>query len=79
MLELIRCTRCVTPETHETIVFDDEGVCNVCHQHDYKQTQIDWDSKKTELDELIESHRGKYHYDCLIPFSGGKDSTWTLY
>jgi N-acetyl sugar amidotransferase len=31
------------------------------------------------LDELIESYRGKYDYDCLIPFSGGKDSTFTLY
>ena len=32
-----------------------------------------------ELDDLINQYKGKYRYDCLIPFSGGKDSTWTLY
>lgn len=78
-MELKRCTKCVLPETHETIVFDQAGVCNVCQQQEFKQTQVDWTAKKKELDELIESHRGKYDYDCLVPFSGGKDSTWTLY
>jgi N-acetyl sugar amidotransferase len=79
MNELQRCSRCVEPETHETIVFDEQGVCNICRQHEYKQTQIDWTAKKKELDALIEAHRGKFEYDCLIPFSGGKDSTWALY
>jgi N-acetyl sugar amidotransferase len=67
------------PETWETIIFDEEGVCNICRQHEYKQTQIDWGVKKKELDELIATYRGKHDYDCIIPFSGGKDSTWTLY
>ena len=31
------------------------------------------------LDEVIEKYRGKYDYDCIVPFSGGKDSTYTLY
>ena len=31
------------------------------------------------LDALIEEYRGKHDYDCIVPFSGGKDSTWTLY
>ena len=35
--------------------------------------------KKRELDNLIKDYRGKYDYDCIVPFSGGKDSTWTLY
>jgi N-acetyl sugar amidotransferase len=74
-----RCTRCGLPETHETIAFDAEGVCNVCRQHEYKQEKIDWAAKKRELDALIEEYRGKYDYDCIVPFSGGKDSTWTLY
>lgn len=74
-----RCIKCVLPETHETIVFDEKGVCNICRQHEYKQTAIDWTAKKKELDELINAYRGKYAYDCIVPFSGGKDSTWTLY
>jgi N-acetyl sugar amidotransferase len=79
MAELRRCTKCLLPETHETIVFDEHGVCNVCRQVEYKQGRIDWAAKKAELGELIESHRGKHDYDCIVPFSGGKDSTWTLY
>lgn len=79
MKELKRCSLCILPETHETIFFDDEGVCNICRQHQYKQTEIDWSAKKKALDELIEKYRGKYAYDCIVPFSGGKDSTWTLY
>jgi N-acetyl sugar amidotransferase len=79
MNELHRCSKCVEPQTHETILFDEKDVCNICRQHEYKQTQIDWDAKKKELDALIESYRGKSEYDCLIPFSGGKDSTWALY
>ena len=76
--DLVRCTRCLTPETHETIVFDEEGVCNICRQQESKQA-IDWATKKKDLDELVESYRGKYDYDCIVPFSGGKDSVWTLY
>lgn len=74
-----RCTRCGLPETHETIAFDDHGVCNICRQHEYKKDAIDWTANRKALGELIEEHRGKYAYDCIVPFSGGKDSTWTLY
>lgn len=74
-----RCTRCVLPQTHETIVFDNEGVCNICRQHEYKQTAMDWQARKKDLENLIGLYRGKYDYDCIVPFSGGKDSTWTLY
>jgi N-acetyl sugar amidotransferase len=78
MENLKRCTKCITPETHETIVFDGKGVCNICNNIAFKET-INWEEKKIELTDLIESHRGKHDYDCIIPFSGGKDSVWTLY
>jgi N-acetyl sugar amidotransferase len=78
-MELVRCTRCLLPETHETIVFDDEGVCNICRGQEYKHEAIDWADRKHQLDELVETYRGKHAYDCIVPFSGGKDSTWTLY
>jgi N-acetyl sugar amidotransferase len=79
MAKLQRCTKCLLPETHETIVFDEQGVCNICRNVKVKQTRIDWAAKRAELDELIGRYRGKYDYDCIVPFSGGKDSTWTLY
>jgi N-acetyl sugar amidotransferase len=74
-----RCTKCGLPETYETIEFDEHGVCNICRQQQFKQGKIDWDARKTMLDSLVSEYRGKYDYDCLIPFSGGKDSTFTLH
>ena len=79
MSELIRCTKCVLPQTHETITFDEVGGCNVCAQSTFKQEAIDWDAKKEELHQLVAAHRDQHDYDCIVPFSGGKDSTWTLY
>jgi N-acetyl sugar amidotransferase len=76
---LRRCINCGLPETYETIEFDGNGVCNVCAQSKFKNEKIDWKSRKEMLNVLIEEYRGKYDYDCVIPFSGGKDSTFTLY
>lgn len=73
------CVKCGLPETYETIEFDAEGVCNICLQQGFKKEQVDWGSRKIMLDNLIEEYRGKYDYDCIVPFSGGKDSTFTLY
>lgn len=76
---LRHCTKCLLPETQETITYDEQGVCNVCRQHEYKKEMINWERRKKELDQLVEEYRGKYAYDCIIPFSGGKDSTFTAY
>lgn len=74
-----KCIKCGLPETYETIEFNESGICNICNQHSYKNNAIDWEGRKTTLDNLINEYRGKYEYDCIIPFSGGKDSTFTLY
>ena len=79
MNKLKRCKKCLLPETHESITFDDDGLCNICQQNQFKKNKIDWLSKHKELDKLVEQYRGKNDYDCLVPFSGGKDSVWTLY
>jgi N-acetyl sugar amidotransferase len=76
---LTRCTRCGLPETYETIEFDASGVCNVCRQQDHKRERIDWTAREKQFDAFVEEYRGKYEYDCIVPFSGGKDSTFTLY
>ncbi|REL34814.1 N-acetyl sugar amidotransferase [Thalassotalea euphylliae] len=74
-----KCTACNLPETYETIEFDENGVCNICRQKDYKDEKINWEKRAQMLAELVEKHRGKYEYDCIVPFSGGKDSTYTLW
>jgi len=66
-------------ETQEMIDFDKDGVCATCRQIEYKQEKIDWDKREKEFVELIGEFRGKSDYDCILPFSGGKDSTFTAW
>lgn len=78
MQNLKRCERCLLPETQETITFDKEGICNVCRQHEFKKEKIDWNKRKEDLMKLVEQYKGKGDYDCIVPYSGGKDSTFTV-
>lgn len=73
------CTKCVMPVTAESLSFDEEGQCSVCHQIEFKQNNINWDQRFIDLNYLVDQYRNKYDYDCLVPFSGGKDSTYTLW
>ncbi len=73
------CTRCLMPETAESLTFDQEGVCSVCRQIEHKQSAIDWNARAEDLDEIVAKVRDKHDYDCIVPFSGGKDSTFTLW
>ena len=74
-----KCAKCGLPETYETLEFSEDGPCNICVQQKFKTEEIDWVSRKKRLDDIIEDNKGKYEYDCIVPFSGGKDSTFTLY
>ncbi len=74
-----RCSKCVMPETWESINYDSEGTCNICRNIQVKNEKIDWEAKLKEFEELLNQYRGKNQYDCIVPFSGGKDSVYTLY
>lgn len=65
------------PETKPDLHIDEEGVCNACHNMEIRQ-EIDWDARKKELDKILDKYRSKdgRNYDCIIPVSGGKDSTY---
>lgn len=73
------CSKCVIPETVDTVTYDENGVCSVCRQIDYRDEKIDWPERRRQLDELVVQYRDKGLYDCIIPFSGGKDSTFQLW
>ena len=76
ILSLKRCTKCLLPETFPFIEFDDKGVCNICNNYVKKNKS----KPIEELKELVEPYRSKNRQpDCLIPFSGGRDSTYTLH
>ena len=51
------CSNCRLPETYETIEFDENGVCNICNQHRFRDQEIDWNKRHDMLVELIEQYR----------------------
>lgn len=72
------CERCLMPDTRPRIVFTD-GVCNACLWAEEKKT-IDWQARAVEFRRLFQPGTGNA-YDCIVPFSGGKDSAtiaWKL-
>jgi N-acetyl sugar amidotransferase len=73
------CSKCMVLETQDGIEFDGEGTCNVCRQVEVKDTSINWQERRAQFEALLDQYRGKYDYDCIVPISGGKDSTFTLW
>jgi glutamine---fructose-6-phosphate transaminase (isomerizing) len=74
--QLKRCTRCLLPETFPFIEFDTTGTCNYCHNYKPKNKQ----GSLEQLKEIVEPFRNpEGKPDCIVPFSGGRDSTYTLH
>ena len=73
------CTRCVMPDTKPDLFFDEEGVCSACRSFE-KRKEIDWSVRKKEFFNVFEKYRVKdgSNWDCIIPVSGGKDSTYQV-
>lgn len=72
---LKRCTRCILPETMPYIHFDINGVCNYCHHYTPRNNP----RPKEELFELVKPYRRNGELDCVVPFSGGRDSCYGLH
>lgn len=73
--ELRRCTRCVLTETMPFINFDDQGVCNYCRTYKPRNRP----RPKEELFKLVEPYRRVHGPECIVPFSGGRDSCFGLH
>ncbi len=72
------CKNCLNTSTRPRITFDNRGWCNACQWMEEKQT-LDWASRQVQLLELIERHRNKGIYDCLVAVSGGKDGSYVAH
>lgn len=73
------CTNCVMPDTKPDLLLDDDGVCNACRSYE-KRANVDWAARRIELDEVLARYRrtdGR-NWDCIVPVSGGKDSTYQV-
>lgn len=71
------CARCILPDTRPNLWFDDDGQncnCSIKTHH-----LIDWQQRQRDFVSLVEKIKLKNcAYDCVIPVSGGKDSTWQV-
>ena len=73
------CRKCVLPDTRPGLNIDASGVCSGCIGHDSKSHAIDWEQRARELERIIAAAKSVAgSYDCLVPVSGGKDSTWQV-
>ncbi|MFA5118298.1 MAG: hypothetical protein WC695_05540 [Candidatus Omnitrophota bacterium] len=73
------CTKCILPETFPGINFDEKGVCNFCRGFKKEELMEEKETYLAKFKELIAQCKGKSDYDCTVSYSGGKDSTYTLY
>ena len=72
------CAECLLPATKPDLSFSGE-VCNACVNYKNRD-KTDWDKRKEELSNIFKQYRNKNsdNWDCIIPVSGGKDSTYQV-
>ena len=72
------CSNCILPDTRPNLGIGADGVCNACKSHGTKM-DIDWAARERAFDAVVANAKSRSTgYDCLIPVSGGKDSTWQV-
>ena len=77
-MKIIYCVKCLYPNTKPNLFFDKNGVCSSCINFS-KRTNIDWLKRKIEFENLVKEVRAiKDKHHCVIPVSGGKDSTYQV-
>jgi N-acetyl sugar amidotransferase len=74
---LTYCTRCVMPNTKPDLKLDAAGVCSACQSFE-QRAKVDWAARREEFLAVSRRYRrtGSSGWDCIVPVSGGKDSTY---
>jgi N-acetyl sugar amidotransferase len=64
------------PGTKPDLFIDAEGICSACRSYEAR-VEVDWNARRRELLEIVVQYRSDSgsNYDCIVPVSGGKDST----
>jgi len=67
------------PNSKPDLYLDEKGICNACRSYEYRK-EVDWGARYQELLQLLEKYRRKDggNWDCIVPVSGGKDSTYQV-
>lgn len=67
------------PDTKPDLFLDEDGVCNACRSYEQRK-EVNWTSRYEELNRILDKYRRPKgdHWDCIVPVSGGKDSTYQV-
>ena len=71
------CKKCILPSTKPDLEFDKNGVCQGCNAF-FNRKKINWSERKKEFLKILRDYKTNKTYDCVIPVSGGKDSTYQV-
>jgi len=71
------CVKCVMPSTKPDLDFDEKGVCAACNSYS-ERSEDEYKARQEELTNILDKYKSKdgKNWDCIIPVSGGKDSTY---
>lgn len=75
IMDMQRCSRCILPVSWPGADFDKNGVCGYCR--DFKPFAPQGREALQHIVDAARTAGGKY--DCIVPLSGGRDSTFVLY
>ncbi|MDH3974312.1 MAG: N-acetyl sugar amidotransferase [Deltaproteobacteria bacterium] len=72
------CEKLLLPDTRPGVIIDKDGISNV-YKTSIEKKDIDWNNRESSFQKVVERAKSLSRgYDCLIPVSGGKDSTWQV-
>lgn len=77
-----RCNNCILPENYNGISFNEKGICNYCISFfDRKERKyLGEEALRNSIEQFLKNKRNRNKdYDCMLGFSGGRDSTYLLY
>ena len=77
-----RCTKCILPVNLPGVTIDQRGTCNYCNffeQYYLKNPDFSAEYMQKRFETIVKRLKGSCKYDCMVPISGGKDSSYVLY
>ena len=76
---LFFCKKCFVSSARPRISFDKNGICNGCNYLEARKKE-NFSFKKKELKTICDTYRSRSgYYDCIVPWSGGKDSSYVAH
>ncbi|MFX0196653.1 MAG: hypothetical protein ACFFCW_11055 [Candidatus Hodarchaeota archaeon] len=77
-----RCSKCILPAGIPGVTLDHSKKCNYCkrfEEHYLSNAKTSAQQMQGRFERILDRIRGKGRYDCMVPISGGKDSSYVLY